>query len=327
MKKKNIFAALLLLLSIVAAVFVLTMTFMAIKRVGEDYASLKNNDLSQDMSATLFYDDHIYAQIGYGIEIVSGYKDMAKDRDDFLVSSLRSLDGRIVSCGTLYTMMISVVLAYYLYVKNEDNNLKHVLSIILSVIVFFVIYLLVALLGHVLNSMPFRLTGSWLKLLVSLLSIIGGNCFLAVLFRLFRFKKILAVLAIPLVFILFIFGFVFEHGIYCSPYIESFEYVAEIDPRILDEDFEGPVYYDEEKNVLIVEDKQYEPERLVNDEHLEGPTRIAACAYEALDPYAGNTLYFLEEVDEITIPIKAIPLYVVKATIWMIAALTIKRNR
>ena len=54
MKKKHIFAVLLLLLSIVVAVFVLTMTFMASKRVGEDYASLKNNDLSQDMSATLF---------------------------------------------------------------------------------------------------------------------------------------------------------------------------------------------------------------------------------------------------------------------------------
>ncbi len=91
----------MLCLGAIATVAVLTMTFLAIRRFAAQYAVIRDDDLTQDSSMAMIYDDRLYAQIAYGIEIVSGYKDMAKDRDDFLDASLRGVDQRIIACGTL----------------------------------------------------------------------------------------------------------------------------------------------------------------------------------------------------------------------------------
>jgi hypothetical protein len=86
--KHDIFARFMLCLGAIATVAVLTMTFLAIRRFAAQYAAIRDNDLTQDSSMAMIYDDRLYAQIAYGIEIVSGYKDMVKDRDDFLDASL-----------------------------------------------------------------------------------------------------------------------------------------------------------------------------------------------------------------------------------------------
>ncbi len=311
----------------IAMIVVLLMTFVAIQRFGTQYAAIRDNDLSQDAAMTMIYDDHLYAQIAYGIEIVSGYKNMAIERDDFLDNSLRGVDRRIISCGTLYTMMIVTVLSYFLYRTYKNDARKHVLSVVLVIIEVFAVYVLVAWLAYLLSGMPFHFEGSLLRFGISLLSIIGGSCALAVLYRFFPFRKILAFAAIPLVFVLFIFGFILEHGLYCDPVIDSFDYVADLDPRILEEDFAGQVYYDEEKNVMVVEDKEYEAQQLPNDEYYSGLPRIGAYVYELLDPYAGNSLYFLEDADGSKAPLAVCFLYLLKSLGWIVAALLLKKAK
>ena len=326
-KKRNAFAIVMLALSIIAFVFVSLMTVMAIRNVGEDYTSLKNNDLSQDMSATLFYDDHIYAQIGHGIEIVSGYEGMAKDRDAFLEASIRSIDGRILSCGILYTMMISVILSYALYHRFENDRYKHILSVFVSVIGIYMVYVLIVLLTHLSCKMPFRFYGSPLVLFASLMAVIAGSCILAYLLRIFRFKKLLAVAAIPLIFALFIIGFILEHGLYCEPYIDSFDYLKEIEPQIFEEDYQGTAYYDDKKNVIVVEDKEYEPQQGENADYYRGLSRAGAYLYELLDPFAGNTLHFLENIGEVMLSLLVPALYIIKAVLCIMAVLLLKKNK
>lgn len=324
-KKRDLFAWIMLCLGLIATVAVLVMTFLAIRRFASEYAAIRDNDLSQDTAMTMIYDDHLYAQIAYGIEIVSGYQGMDADRNAFLETSLRGVDQRILSCGTLYTMVIATVLSYFLYRSYKNDAKKHVLSVVLMIVEVFAVYVLVAWIAHLISGMPFYFGRSLFTLTVSLLSIIGGSCALALLYRFFRFKKIMAVAAIPLVLVLFLFGFAFEHGLYCEPIVESFDYVAELDPRILEKDFAGPVYYDEEKNVMVVEGKEYEAQQLANEERYTGLARIGAYAYELLDPYAGNSLYFWEDAEGSKAPLAACFLYLLKSLGWIFAALLLKK--
>ncbi len=63
----------------------------------------------------------------------------------------------------------------------------------------------------------------------------------------------------------------FEGRLYSSPTTDSFDYIAqEIKPHIYDKDFDGDVYYDEEKNVLILNGEEYEPRQVDNPDYLTG---------------------------------------------------------
>ena len=310
---------LLLIAAIMLFLFVSFRTYTGIKRLSEDYHFLMDNDLSQDMNGQIFYSDGLYGEVGYGIGIVADDPQMADFLRDYLHSSLRSIDRYILSCGLLYTMLIHTVLAYVLYRRHEDDPMKHVSGIILSMIGIYAAYLLFVWIVHLILDTPLSPTVS-LSLAASILSVIAGSCALGILFRFFRFRKILSLITIPLVLASFLFGFVFEHGLYCEPYQESFSYLADIDPRVLDEDFDG-LTYDEEKNVMILEGAEYPPRQVEDPDYLKGLSRAGAYLYETLNPYAGNALFFLEAAEEKTLPAFVSVAYLVKAILWIIAAL------
>ena len=320
-KKKDIWTIVLVAAAIAAFLFVSFRSFTGIRRLSEDYHFLIDNDISEDMNGQIFYSDGIYSEIGYGIEIIADDPEMAETLKDYLHSSLRLIDRRIMSCGLLYTMLISAMIAYCLYRWHSDDVLKHVLSIVLSVPGIYAVYLAFVWIVHLFFHTPFYPTVS-LTLIAAILSVIAGNCALGILFRFFRFRKILSIIAIPLILASFIFGFVFEHGLYCRQYQDSFSYLVDIDPRVLDEDFDG-IYYDEEKNVMVLEGVEYPPEQEEDPDYLKGLPRAGACLYEILNPYSGNGLFFYEEAEGTALP-EFIPLlYIAKAILWIIAALKI----
>lgn len=85
-------------------------------------------------------------------------------------------------------------------------------------------------------------------------------------------------------------------------------------PDVFSEDFAGTAYYDEEKNVLVVNGTEYPPRPAENPERLQGIRRAGATLFETLNPYAGNGLFMVSEIEGgLTIGVIVLLLYALKA--------------
>lgn len=309
---------------------VLIFTVRGIKNMSRDYNAVMNLDLSADARSSIVYDDHLYGQIGYGIEIDRRDSDNSARLSEFASSSLRAIDRRIISCNVTYTMLITAALAFWLYTEFGRNRGKHALSIFIAVFAVSAGLLAAVLITYAALRMPFCFpdAGEMPVLLVSIFAILGGSCFLGWMLRLFRFKRILSLAAVPLVMLLFMQGTVFEAGLFCSPEVPSFDYIAqEIEPRVYDSDFDGDVYYDEEKDVIVLNGAEYPPRQIQNPDYLTGTGRLTACIFEIISPYSGNGLFLLHETENITAGAAALSLYALKAVLLAVFPVFLRKRR
>ena len=321
MKKRLSFRKILLLIGILFFVFTLVRTFFAIQAISQNYLALQNADLTVSADYTLVYDDHIYAMIGFGINIDPSLPDMAESVTVFLENSMRSIDDVILACSILHTMLTNTIIAYSLYAKNKDNSFRHAVSVSTGVIVTFLVYVCFTALCHVLFHIPFYIPdGHGLTvILVSLLSVAAGECALGLLLRKIKFKKAVALAAVPVVFVMFLFGFNFEYHLFCLSSLDSFDYIRDIDSHAFDEDYEGDIHYDPDKNVMVLNGKEYEAQQMENPDSYQGLQRIGAYAYEILNPYEGNSLFFLEiSKEEIILSVWILLLFCIKAFVWIL---------
>lgn len=322
MKKSNlVFAIILFVFGIAAFVMILVCSYFANRAVCADYKQIKEADLTQEYTGTIQYNDQLYVQVGYGIIIDPADSHKEEQLSEFISSRMYKIDQRIFAGGCIYIMMISAVLAFPLYQKFRKSRFKHILAVCLLGIGLFILYVAAIaafrLAFHVPLYRPhFR---EMMIILSGLLSTLGGSCALAMLLRGFRFRKIAAILAIPLVYFLFLFSSLAEAGLYSEPQEDSFAYVAEIDERLQDENFDG-AYYDPDKNMLIIEDKAYPPEQIDNPVFLRGIKRYGAFAYEVLNPYSGTSLPLIELEIEKDISLPIYGGYAAKAVIWIVLA-------
>ena len=322
MKKNTIFTAVLMILAVVSLGVVLMFSCRSMERLGDDYHALKNADLSKDTSGTIFYDDGLYLMTGYGIEILSSEENGAERLETFLEDSMRDLDGWVASTGITYTMIISSLTALWIYERCKEDRKKMMLHCFFSVLVIYFIFISAIVIMHKAFDVPFYVAdmNGLLKLAEGILAVVAGLCTVVMIIGRIRFRKTAALLAIPLVIVLFMLSMFAEAGLYSKRYIDSFSYLADIDPRILDEEFDGELYYDEQKNVVILEGREYEPEQLENPDHVKGIKRMGCYLFELLNPYSGNSLYLYEHMDQNKVPIVVAACYILKATIWIILA-------
>lgn len=313
---------------------VMICTFFAVKGMNSDYNEIKNHDIGKDGSLSIRYDDHIYASIGSGIVIDHREEDVEGKKSSFLTSALKNIDNRIVSCTILYTMMTVTVSAYPLYRKFGKNKTVHTFSTIITTIILFAAFLLFAFACHRAFRLPFFFpTGKDAMIAAASLSaVIGGSCLLSLLIRTVRIKIITAFAAIPIVFLLFIFGTMIEGQLYSTPTVDSFDYIREVDEHVFDEDYDGEVYYDDEKNVVVLNGKEYGPQKVDNPEHLRGAARIGAYVFELISPYSGNGLFLIYEGitstgSELTISPVISMLYILKAAALAALSLSLGKKR
>lgn len=64
---------------------VLIFTVRGIKNMSRDYHAVMNLDLSADARGSFGYDDHLYGQIGYGIEIDHSDSDNSARLSEFFL--------------------------------------------------------------------------------------------------------------------------------------------------------------------------------------------------------------------------------------------------
>ncbi|MBQ6334322.1 MAG: hypothetical protein IJI46_04565 [Erysipelotrichaceae bacterium] len=299
-------------IAILLQLFVCTKTVMAIRDMAGSYHALIEASLEEGLTGTIVYDDGLYAMLGYGIEIPK--EDPAKENtlNEFLTSSLTKLEKRAYATQVVYTLMVSLCLALFIHETRGKTLIKQVIAVI-GVYGLFVIFYLLALM---LNGVPICGVSldCLLTIFVSLLSIVAGGCALDLLFRIGRFKKLIALIVIPLGFILFTFSSVFEAGLYSDKYRLSFSYLSEVIP----EEKMDEAIYDEEKDAVIFEGKEYQAMAEEEPDHLKGLSYAGAMAFEILYPYSGVGLELIAQSLEKQIPLWALLIYVIKAALWLL---------
>ena len=315
-----------ILIFLITCVWILT----GIRNMSADYQRLENLDVSESTTATISYDDH-FASEGFGIQTDPENPEMREELNRFIEESLKGIDEKIVVSVLVFTMVTVTVLVYWFYWTFGENRKKYIMSILLGTLILFGVFLICIVIAHTILHMPFYFPLGYdlLLIIASLLSIAAGSCFLGWLIRRARFKGIVAIAAIPAVIAFFVFGTVFEYGLFTTPQVDSFDYVVQdYVPNLYDENFEGEAYYDEVKNVMIVNGTEYSPRQADNPEYLRGVKRMGAILYEALNPYGGNGLFAAYEVESnINISVVALILYVAKALLFVLLTMGLKNSK
>lgn len=304
-------------LAVVVFGYVLYRTFTAVRTLGAAYQQIANADLNNGLKAVLNYDDGINASLGFGAEILSTDANKEVLRQGFLSESLTKIDRFMLSSGLVYLMMVHALLAFPLYLRFSDSRKGHSLSVILSAFVLFGIYVGVVYVGHSISHMPFDLS-SVLSVLFGVCCIAAGGCAVGLLLAVMPNQVIPAIVAIPLIYALFLFGSVIEAKLYSPETVDSFDYVYQQHPEILQEGYSGEAYYDEEKNVMVIDGEEFAPQLAENPEHFKGIGSVGGIAYEVIDPYSGMSLALMENTAEMFVPSFAKILYLLKAVFWMI---------
>ena len=294
---------------------VLAITVSAAKNTAEQYHQLLEADLSRPLSETISYSDHLYAELGFGFSTDPEDPVTPREYKTFLADSLARIDQRILSCGIIYTMVICSVFAYPVFLSNKNDLRKHLLAVALVTAVVFTLFSVAAVVSFSASGVPFYYPDMFRLMLIcaGVVSAIAGHFTVALLLRAVRLKKLTAVA-------------VLQGGLYSPEMQDSFDYVYGLDERLLDPDFTD-VYYDEERNVLVVEDMEYPPRQEENSDHYRGIVRIGAYVYDILDPFSGCTLSMVQEVIEERLPVKAVVLHYLYAALWLALPMLIKRKQ
>ena len=145
-----------------------------------------------------------------------------------------------------------------------------------------------------------------------------------------RWKRIAAVVLIPVVFVIAIP--MLEEGLFTSPTAESFEEAYAYWESVGGESFEGPVYYDDERHVMVIGEEEFAPDIVPNPDYYVGTQRVLAIAEEVVNPFSGNafTMILGDETtgsDIYEIPLGALVLYAMKALAWIVLPLVLPRRR
>ncbi len=315
-------SGILLLAGIAALTVIFVSSFQAVKTLGQQYRVFTEADLSKPFREVLSFDDNVYISLGSGIEILPDDPGKEAALASFISSALYSIDRRICSTGVFYTMIIGTLLSFFLYRISGGEKKKHILWIVLTVFGIYVLYIGGLFLFHKLNSVPFCFPkGKDLMVtMTGILSVAGGLCAAGFLIRKVPYRKTVSLILIPVVFALYLFGTPLQNGLYTEKTVKSFAYVGDIDPRIYEEGFNDYVY-DPEKDVVILDGKEYPPEELPNPDYLTGLSRAGAILYEIADPFAGNSLPFVNEILETPLPMVVLIGHILKGILWIVLPL------
>ncbi|MBQ7223507.1 MAG: hypothetical protein IJS38_02945 [Erysipelotrichaceae bacterium] len=326
-KRNNIYEKLSLIIALGFFLLMLIMNMKAIGKMAADYRQL-NIAGNQGLKGTISYDDHFYGQMMFGIEIVPNEIDGALHLKNFQTAAVTRIDNRITGCGILYAMFTTALMSYFLYSSSRHDRLKQVRNTVLTALGLYVGYIGFAVVMHLVNGLPISFFGGSLLLLaVSLFSLVAGSCALITMIRVVRHKKAVALAAIAVVFALFLVSSSLEGRLYSLKKIESFAYIAEIDPRYGDPAYDGLMYYDETRNVVIIDDKEYPPQEIDNPEYLSGLARVGALLFEGADPYSGSSLYMMAQEVEMAVSPAVIAAYLIKAAAWIFLATLMSEKR
>ena len=310
---------LLMFVAVVAFAAVVALTVLALRDLGGQYQAALASEPQANSVYELSFNDRFFSSLGRGIQIDPA-ADPHQELAEFLEESLRAIQLSVLAMGILYAIVTSILTGPFIANRTDlgPGFVSNALG--LTGMGMYLAYVAAVVAGTIVFGMPFYIPRSapLLALLAGILGIkVGNNVVGALLGRIDREGLVVlaAVIAVPVAVALFFGGFFCENGLFCDAKIESFDYVSLVDERILDEDFDG-ARYDEERNVLVVEGTEYQPELLDNPEHFSGAVQAGAIAFEVLSPYSGCSLELSRQafgVQTVFLPLFALRNLVVSA--------------
>lgn len=279
-------------LAVAAFVMMAALTASAIRELGTSYREASEMDPTGGSVVQLGYFDHLYADVGQGMEFAPNDTNFHQTLAEFLEDTLRFIQLRVLAAGLIYAVVVSVPMALLfasLHPGEPDTSAR---LTALAGLLAYVLFVVVAVVSAIVFDVPLYLPRSvaLIALLAGFFGIELGNMVVGLIVGTVRHKGLVTVIAIPVALALVLFGIVTAFFVFSEPYVDSFDYVAEADSQALEEG-----YYDSERNVLVVGDTEYAPEQLPNPEHATGAARIGAIAYEVLNPYSGSVIELVRE--------------------------------
>ena len=225
MKKKDLFRIITIVAFIAFLVALNVCSYQAVRQLSECYEFLKNGDIAKGFSGTIYYDDHLYASIGMGLEVLPNEPGAQQRLVEFLHTSFLSIDRRILSCGLVYIMFGISLLLYDLFSEKGENRRKQIFKTIALVFGTYAFFIGMINVPCALFHLPFYFPGfnDLFSIFTGLVCIVAGCCAFGILLRIFRFKKILAIVMVPIVLLLFLFSTSFEGQLYSPDKIDSFD--------------------------------------------------------------------------------------------------------
>ena len=328
MKKRktgNIWGILLLICAGLGLAGILAVTVRAAGETGVTYRYFAEADPAQGAYGTLSFDDRLYASAGYGIEILPGEPEGAERLAAFLPDAMGRICGRIWSAGLAYSMILSIAASLFWAQRLADRPGRHTLAAVLCPAGIYAVYLACAALALTASGARFSApqAGALPTLAAGLLSVCGGGCALGWLLRRERLRILFAILAVPAGAVLLVTGMLAEGRLFSVPEVDSFDGVY---ASVTEEEL-NRMYYDEEKNVMVLDGKEYPPERMPNPDRAAGIGRAALIVFEALDPYSGTGLDMIRQIDGTDVPGAAVLPYLLKAALWTALPLCLRRKR
>ncbi|MBR6958024.1 MAG: hypothetical protein IKH73_06215, partial [Erysipelotrichaceae bacterium] len=199
---------------------------MAVKGLAEEYQKVINYNGTEEVILSLSYDDGFYGSVGFGMTPEVGRQSVMTEVSLFARNSLKAIDRRIISCGITYTLFAVSLMGYGLYVAGKDDPKKQVLKTAVIVLIMFAVFMVTVITAHMILKVSFYAPDGFSLLLLetSLLSVIGGMCAVGLAIRNVRFHLMTAIIAVPLVFILFLFSTQFEFRLNVPDRIYPAEY-------------------------------------------------------------------------------------------------------
>ncbi|MBR2826928.1 MAG: hypothetical protein IKE78_05440 [Erysipelotrichaceae bacterium] len=295
---------------------------VAVRGLSEEYQKVINYNGTDEVILTLSYDDGFYGSVGFGMTPEVGRQSVMTEISLFARNSLKAIDRRIISCGITYTLFAVALMGYGLYVAGKDDPKKQVLKTTAIVIIMFTVFMITVIIAHNVLKVAFYPPDGFSLLLLetSLLSVIGGMCAVGLAIRNVRFHLVTAIIAVPLVFVLFLFSTQFEFRLNVPDRIYPAEYPY---------DQHGPGYSEIISSQYT--GKKEETEYPENPDALTGIGRIGAIVYEAADPFSGSTLFTADEMMAVDGYVKRVGLiqpmlYALKAIAWIAAGLFLNKG-
>lgn len=323
MKASRVVAFLLLIASVLALAAVVFMEVKAVGALGENYHDLASKELSEEERSLIACDDGLLIMLAYAST------DTASTMASFLESSLRNIFVRILTAGVVYTAAVTTFSSLFLARRFGEKKGKHILSILLSGILVYLVFLAAVFWATLSNKLPLYLPDGKTVLLIilGLLAVLAGNAAFGLWMRHAKWKLPVAAPAVILVGVTYLFGSLFESGLYSPQTVDSFDYLETIEPAIFDEDYAGDAYFDETQNAVIVIGTAYPPKESPNPDHFTGLKRTGAILFEALDPYSPFALPLIAHAAELNIPPLSELLYFAKSLLWILLPALIGKKR
>ncbi len=167
-----------------------------------------------------------------------------------------------------------------------SKNIQSITKPYLVILGIYIIYISIIMIIFLIFRLPLILKNIYYYLAIIISSLIMSQTIIAISLFLSQRKYpfLLSFMIIPFCVILLYVSFYISYRIQEPQKIESFDYISDIDERFNDPDYAEIIYYDEEENIIIIEEDKYPAEYIDNPESVNGISRYLLYFEELINP-------------------------------------------